>query len=95
MTEELLAREVHALLISATADSDEKDFRSAAELASLSIEAEARWPDDFRAAAIAAIEEIQKAVVEGASYFERRRLLHSAVISAHSWLNARRFMNQK
>lgn len=89
--EELMAREVHTLLLVARPESDDRNFASAAELA-LSGNAHAvRQRDDFKAEVLLAIKEVEKAITEGAGLFERKRRHRHAVNSAHSWLNARRF----
>lgn len=89
--EEAVARDVHDLLLSADPDTIDKDFASAAKLANVDRDATAFQNDDFRIAALSAIQEIRTAIDDGASYSERKRLLSHAVNSARSWLNARRF----
>ena len=91
--EEDVAREVHSLLLSAKPESTGRDLASAAERASFEKDPRARRSDDFRAGAFSAIQDFKNAIVEGASYFERKRRLRHAVNSAHSRLNARRFPN--
>jgi hypothetical protein len=89
--EELVAGEVHTLLLSAKPGFDDRSFASAAELASLKEDFAARRRDDFRAEVVFAMQEVRSAIIQGASYSERKRRLQNAVNSAHSWLNARRF----
>jgi len=91
--EETLAREVHTLLLSATPESADRDLASAAELVSLEKDPTACRRDDFRREAFSAIQDFRSAIVERASYSERKRRLRHAVNSAHGWLNARRFPN--
>jgi hypothetical protein len=91
--EEAVAREVHTSLLSAKPETTDKDLTSAAERASFEKDSRACRSDDFRAGAFSAIQDLRNAIVEGASYSERRRRLRHAVNSAHSWLNARRFSN--
>jgi hypothetical protein len=89
--EESLAHEVHTLLLSVKPESADRDLASAAELASLEKVPTACRRDDFRREAFSAIQDSRNAIVEGASYPERKRRLLHAVNCAHGWLNARRF----
>lgn len=89
--EETLAHEVHTLLLSVRLKSAGRDLANAAELAALEKNPAASRRDDFRAAAISAIQDSSGAIVEGASYSERKRRLLHAVNCAHGWLNARKF----
>ena len=86
--EQPIAREVHTLLLSANPASDDLHLAKAAELTSPE-KTTARPSDDFRADACLAIQKVWKAIFEGASEAERKRLLLHAVVSARSWLNAR------
>jgi hypothetical protein len=89
--EEALAYEVHTLLLSVKPESVERELASAAELVSLERDLTVGRRDDFRAGVFSAIQDSRGAIVEGASYSERKRRLLHAVNCAHGWLNARRF----
>jgi hypothetical protein len=90
--EEPLARKVHTILLSLRPESGYREFASTVELLSLE-QTTVRQSDDFRAEAFFAVRSVTKAIFEGACYSERNRLLFHAVNSAHSWLNARRFLD--
>jgi hypothetical protein len=90
--EEPFARKVHTILLSLRPESGHREFASAVELLSLE-RTTVGQPDDFRAEAFFAVRSVTNAISEGACYSERNRLLLQAVNSAHSWLNARRFLD--
>ncbi len=93
--EVLIAGDVHALLLLARPEIDGEELANAAGLASVDESSAASQHDDFRAAAAAAINEVRIAIAAGTGYFERKRLLRHALVSTHSWLNARRFSDQR
>lgn len=89
--EEILAGEVHTLLLSAKPESADRNLARAAELVSLENAPTTCRRDDFRRGAFYAIQDSRNVIVEGASCSEQKRRLRHAVNCAHSWLNARRF----
>ena len=92
--EEAVAREVHALLLSAMPGKRlTKTWR-----AQLNGRPSSRTPRHagatiLGAGAYSAIQDFRNAIVEGASHSERKRRLRHAENCAHGWLNARRFPN--
>jgi hypothetical protein len=81
----LIAREVHALLLSAHPQPTDVNLAKSAELASGARRAE----DDFRAVTFLAIQKARKAIADGASASEGEQLLLEAIRAAEHWVEAR------
>jgi hypothetical protein len=83
-----IAREVHALLMSAHPQPTDPNMAEACKLASTERCTTARPRDDLRAATILAIQKARLAIVAGASADEGEKLLLAAVRAAEHWVTA-------
>jgi hypothetical protein len=83
-----IAREVHALLLSAHPQPTDSNLAEAYKLASTERCTTARSLDDLRAATFLATQKARQAVEAGASADEGEKLLLAAVRAAEHWVTA-------
>jgi hypothetical protein len=85
-SEHSVAREVHALLLSAHPHVTDPNLGKASELASGERNPTVRPGDDFRTDTLLAIQNARQAIVAGASAAEGEKLLLVAIRAAERWV---------